>query len=199
MEPIQTRMAKAHQVTSGIFNGVREDQWKLPTPCQEWEVRQLANHMVGGYRLFQAAIQDTGVARDFDDDWLRSDPIQEYNSAATDVLTAWCEPGVLERTLSISVGPVPGHLAALIHLTEVIVHGIDLAIATSQEHCIDEDVAERLLGTMQQTGIMGQFRVDGIFQPERSAPSTGPAYRRLMAFLGRRLRTAQLPDGEGLF
>ncbi|MDQ0769414.1 uncharacterized protein (TIGR03086 family) [Pseudarthrobacter defluvii] len=185
MEALQGRIEKAHTATEIIFKGIRHDQWALPTPCTDWDVRTLANHMVGGYRLFHAAITGTGDGMDFEADWLGTDPVTEYTNAATDVLTAWRAPDVLERTLTISVGPVPGQIAALIHLTEVIVHGIDLAVATSQEQLIDDGSAEDLLTTMHQMGIMGQFRVQGIFQPELPAPSDAPAHRRLMAFLGR--------------
>jgi len=185
MESLQARIETAHEITATIFNGIQDDWWNSPTPCTEWDVRQLANHLVGGYRLFHAAIQGTGTPMDFDADWLGADPLTEYKSAAADVVSAWKEPVVLERTLTISVGPVPGHLAALIHLTEVTVHGIDLAVATAQEQCIDEDAAEDLLSTMQQMGVMEQFRVPGIFEPERSAPAGAPPHKRLMAFLGR--------------
>ena len=89
------------------------------------------------------------------------------------------------RTLTISIGPVHGHLAALIHLTEVTVHGIDLAVATSQEHSIDEAAAERLLETMQLMGVMEQVRVPGVFEPERNASASHAPHRRLMAFLSR--------------
>lgn len=185
MESLQERIDKAHEVTATIFNGIQDDQWHRATPCTDWDVRQLANHLVGGYRLFHASIQETGAPMDFETDWLGTDPFAEYKSAAADVTRAWKEPGVLDRTLTISVGPVPGQLAALIHLTEVAVHGIDLAVATSQEHSIDEGAAEGLLNSMQQMEVMEQFRVPGIFQPEVSAAADAPPHKRLMAFLGR--------------
>jgi uncharacterized protein (TIGR03086 family) len=194
MEALQGRIEKAHTATEIIFEGIRRDQWALRTPCAAWDVRALANHMVGGYRLFHAAIAGTGEALEFEADWLRNDPVTEYTTAAAGVLAAWRAPDVLERTLTISVGPVPGPLAALIHLTEVTVHGIDLAVATSQERSIDEDAAEGLLTTMQQMGVMEQFRVPGIFEPERNAAAEAAPHKRLMAFLGRPADISPVPQ-----
>lgn len=56
MHPLLSSLDKAHSVTAEIFGGLKSDQWQLSTPCHEWNVQHLANHMVGGYRLFSAAL-----------------------------------------------------------------------------------------------------------------------------------------------
>ena len=71
-----------------------------------------------------------------------------------------------------------------IHLTEVVVHGLDLAVATEQEFRVDEELSEQLLATMTSTGGIDAFRRPGIFGPEVTAESA-PAHRRLLAYLGR--------------
>lgn len=185
MESLQAQLERAHAATAAVFDGVRDEQWTLSTPCPAWDVRALANHMVGGYRLFEAAIAQSNGAADFAHDWLGNHPKEAYQRAAAEVLAAWRIPGALERPVSISVGVVPGHLGALIHLTEVVVHGIDLAAATTQEQHLDEESAQQLLSTMQEMEMMDRFRVPDVFGPELSAPATAPAHRRLMAFLGR--------------
>lgn len=40
-----------------LIDGVGPGEWNNPTPCPEWEVRELVNHMVLGHRLF------TGILR----------------------------------------------------------------------------------------------------------------------------------------
>jgi uncharacterized protein (TIGR03086 family) len=180
-----TQLERAHTMTAALIDGVGEEHWLLPTPCPDWNVRALANHMVGGYRLFTSAIKQTDPPGHFEQDWLGNNPHAAYREAAAAVLTAWEVPGAMDRPLSISVGVVPGHLGALIHLTEVIVHGIDLAVSTGQEYRVNQESAQHLLNTMQEPGMMDPFRIPGVFGPEQPAPAEAPAHHRLMAFLGR--------------
>lgn len=97
MESVHAQLARAHAATAAVFDGVKDDQWALPTPCAAWDVRALANHMVGGYRLFAAAIAQCGNAQsdgaaDFEHDWLGNHPKEEYQRAAAEVLAAWRSP-----------------------------------------------------------------------------------------------------------
>ncbi len=46
------------------LRAVRADQWSLPTPCSEWDVRQLVNHMVRG-NLNYVGLLHGGTAADF--------------------------------------------------------------------------------------------------------------------------------------
>ena len=80
-----------------------------------------------------------------------------------------------------------GRLAAVVHLTEIVVHGVDLAVATGQEHAVDEGLCSELLETMTAMGGIDAFRVPGVFGPEVAAPAGAPASRRLLAHVGRTL------------
>ena len=44
------RLARAIDATGELITGVRADQWADPTPCPEWTVRSLLNHLVFGMR-----------------------------------------------------------------------------------------------------------------------------------------------------
>jgi hypothetical protein len=72
-------------------------------------------------------------------------------------------------------------MAALIHLTEVLVHGADLAIATGQEALLDEHACASLLTVMVGMDF-DAFRRPGMFGPALSAPADAPAHRRLLPF-----------------
>jgi uncharacterized protein (TIGR03086 family) len=104
--------------------------------------------------------------------------------SGTQVLAACRSPGAEQRTIGLSFGSVPAPLAAIVELTEIVVHGLDIAVATGQEDAVDQGQAERLLGVMAGMGIDG-FRAPGIFGSERPAPADALAHRRLLAFLGR--------------
>ncbi len=39
-----------------MIAGVRDDQWVLPTPCAEWSVRDLVQHLITGNQLFARTV-----------------------------------------------------------------------------------------------------------------------------------------------
>ncbi|MGW7257210.1 hypothetical protein [Streptomyces sp. NPDC054834] len=90
---------------------------------------------------------------------------------------------------------MPGPLAARIHLTEVCVHGADLAIATGRRALLDEELCEGLLGTLRQMDF-DAFRVPGVFAKETPAPPNTPAHTRLLAFLGRTVFCPASPPAQ---
>lgn len=178
---------RALDATGCIVDGVRPEQWSAPTPCPGWDVRTLVNHLVGGMRIFTAQIHGQDAPDHDGTDWLSPDPTGAHHAAAAQDSAAWHTPGALTRPFTLSFGTVPGPMAAVVHLTEVVVHGLDLAVATGQESGVDQPLAGQLLTLMQGMGGMDAFRVPGVFGPELAAPAGAPQHEHLMAFLGRRL------------
>jgi uncharacterized protein (TIGR03086 family) len=173
--------------TGQIVTGITPDQWGRPTPCDDWDVRAVANHLVGGLRIFTTQIHGVAAEGEHDaHDWLGADPATAYLEAARADLAAWQMPETLRCSFVLSFGEVPGPLAAVIHLTEVVVHGIDLAVATGQEELVDQRLASGIAGAMQQMGIDG-FRVPGIFGQAVPAPADARPHEQLLAYLGRNL------------
>ena len=83
-------------------------------------------------------------------------------------------------------GTVPGAVALHLRLTEVLVHGWDLAQATGQVAAFPQDLAEQELAfTRDALGALPPGRSP--FAPPTPAPDTAPALDRLAACLGRRL------------
>jgi uncharacterized protein (TIGR03086 family) len=135
-------------------------------------------------RLYAAELTGTDAGGEHEDDWLGDDPIAAYRDAAARVLAAWRSPGAEQRMIGLSFGTVPAPMAAVVELTEIVVHGLDVAVATDQEDAADQGQAERLLAVMTGMGV-DAFRAPGIFGPAQPAPDDAPASRRLLAFLGR--------------
>ncbi|GAA4226729.1 hypothetical protein GCM10022254_12630 [Actinomadura meridiana] len=149
-------------------------------------MRTELNHLVGGMHIFAAELTGTDPGGEHEDDWLGTDPQAAFADAARLDRAAWHRPGALETTVRLGFGAVPGPMAAVIHLTEVLVHGADLAIATAQERLVDEQDCDALLTTMRGMDF-DAFRRPGMFGPELHQPTDAPAHRRLLAFLGRGL------------
>ncbi len=194
MENILGAIDRGLAVTGTIVGQVRPDQWSLRTCCADWDVRAVTNHMVGGFTLFAGTLANGRLDGDFDRDWLGTDPTTSYQAAAQAVSTAWRSPTALQGPVTPTFGTVPGQLAAVIHLTEVLVHGADIAVAIGAEHLIDEELCAELLTTMHRVG-MDDFRVPGIFGPAIPVDQQSPPHLQLMAYLGRTvLRTSSLVD-----
>ncbi|WP_427920021.1 TIGR03086 family metal-binding protein [Streptomyces sp. cg40] len=179
------RIERALVATGRVVAGVGENQWANPTPCAEWDARTLLNHTVGGMRIFTAELNGTDPGAEHESDWLGTDPRGAYAAASETDRAAWNRPGALDTTVHISLGALPGPMAALIHFTEICVHGVDLAVATDQRALVDEELCGELLAVMRGMGGFDAFRVPGVFGPEVRAPADAAPHARLLAYLGR--------------
>lgn len=179
------RIERAIDATGLVVAGVAGDQWASATPCEEWDARAVLNHTVGGMRIFTAELNGTDPGAEHESDWLGTGPKAAYTEAAEADRTAWNRPGALDTTVHISLGALPGPMAALIHFTEVCVHGVDLAVATGQRDVLDEELCAELLSVMRGMGGFDAYRMPGVFGPEvQPAPGAAP-HERLLAYLGR--------------
>src|SRR5438309_8048180 len=100
--------------THGVVAGVRPDQYDDPTPCTEWTVRDLLGHVIGVVAMFGA--EAGGAQRD--EFVLAPDPAAQFADASKLALAAWRTPGVMERTLNLPAGAMPGQVYATINLID---------------------------------------------------------------------------------
>ncbi|MDL4818264.1 TIGR03086 family metal-binding protein [Actinomadura opuntiae] len=191
MSDVIDQIDRALVMVAGVVDGISGDQLGLPSLCAGWDVRAELNHLVGGMRIFAAELEGTDPGGRHEDDWLGGDPQAAFAAAAGLDRAAWHRPGVLEKEVRLGFGVLPGPMAALVHLTELLAHGADLAVATGQEELVDQDACRGLLAVMRGMDFSA-FRRPGMFGPERLAPDGAEPHRELLAFLGRDLgATAQ--------
>ncbi|MEU7764388.1 TIGR03086 family metal-binding protein [Nocardia sp. NPDC049190] len=189
MDNVIGQIDRALDATGAIVAAVGDAGLAAPTPCLEWDVRTVLNHTVGGIHLFAAALSGTDAGADHDSDWLGSDPQGAFAAAAEVDRAVWHRPDALDATVDISLGELPGPAAALVHLTEVLVHGVDIAVAIDRPDLADDGLCGELLATMQAMGGIDSFRAPGIFGPEVAVLGDAPAHRRLLAYVGREVST----------
>jgi uncharacterized protein (TIGR03086 family) len=171
-----------------LVDGVRPEQWTAATPCTDWDVRALLNHVATGNLLFTANIRgETPPDRSLDH--LGEDPSAAFAASGRALREAFLAPGTIEGTFASPMGPTPGPALVLMRTTELLVHGWDLARATGQEPGLPEDIAERTLAAVQSR-LAGMPRAGGPFAEEQAAPPGAPASDRLAAFLGRPVQAA---------
>ncbi|WP_280243030.1 TIGR03086 family metal-binding protein [Nocardia abscessus] len=185
MDNVIGQIDRALDATGAIVAAVGGAGLAAPTPCRDWDVRAVLNHTVGGMHIFAAALSGTDAGAEHESDWLGGDPQGAYAAAAEVDRAAWHRPDALDGTVDISLGELPGPAAALVHLTEVVVHGVDIAVAIDRPDLADDELCGELLATMQAMGGIETFRAPGIFGPEVVVTDDEPAHRRLLAYVGR--------------
>ena len=173
-----------------LVAAVTGEQWSHPTPCADWTVRQLVNHVVGGNRLFTRVLRGAALppmqdlGRRAQEDQLGEDPAAAYRTTADELVQALGKPGVLAGTFTVPAGTLPA--PAIVHLrtVEILVHGWDLARATGQAIPFADELAVGELAF--SSDLLGRIP-DGRrpFAPTRAVDGEAPAIDRLVALLGR--------------
>jgi uncharacterized protein (TIGR03086 family) len=178
-----TRLAGVVPVTGHLVGTIAPGQWSLPTPCPDWTVREVVNHLVLGHRRFAAAVTG-GSPPDPADDLLGSDPESAYWSSAEAMLAAFRADGALERPVTIPAGTLPGSVACELRVVEALVHGWDLSRATDLPLEFPADlVAESMAFSRVQLGRVPADRTP--FGPSQPVADDAPPLDRLAALLGR--------------
>src|SRR5689334_2255185 len=166
---------------------VRPGQWAAPTPCTEWDVRALVNHVVGAKRrytmlLHGATADEVQATRAVDH--LGGDPVASFAAAAAELHAAFGEPGALARTAHHATGDRTGAQLLGMQVLDIAVHTWDLARAIGAEESLDPELVAFAL-TLQDTFDAGRQR--GSFAPlPGTAPAGGSAQARLLYLSGRR-------------
>ncbi|PZG22559.1 TIGR03086 family protein [Micromonospora craterilacus] len=161
-------------------------QWSAPTPCPDWDVRTLVNHVVGEDRWSVPLFAGRTIAEvgdRYDGDQLGTDPVEAARDAAAQAELAATHPGVLERTVHLSAGDTPAEEYLHQLIAEHLVHGWDLAVAIGADPRLDADaVAECARWFARRVGDYQQF---GLTRPEVGLPTAADEQDRLIAAFGR--------------
>ena len=176
---------RALETVTAIVANVERSQFGLPTPCAEFDVRALLNHMIGGNHRFVAiANGEPGASVPATGDFVDDDALTPYRESADALSEAWSEPALLERTVHLPFGDFPGEMALGIHTVEVVVHGWDLANATGQPTELDPELYE--VAWQHTKDLDDSFRgTGGPFGAAVTVPAGATDTDRLMAWLGR--------------
>lgn len=113
----------------GVVAAIRPDQLDDPTPCDDFTVRGVLEHMISGATAFAAAYRGTTPAEPD-----LHDPLGTFNDVLGDLVAAVSAPGALDQTVQAPFGPIPGDTFARFVVLDGLVHGWDMAVATGQPY-----------------------------------------------------------------
>jgi uncharacterized protein (TIGR03086 family) len=183
-------LGRAIDEVGRLVQTTTDDQLGDPTPCTEWKVRDLINHVVGGSTMFAISAEGGDLSDEvmvglMTEDQLGDNFREAYKAATSRAMAAFTQPGVLDKTVKLPFGEMPAGVAAGIAVFDVTTHGCDLARATGQQFLDAELLEAALAGGKQMIGP--DFRVPGMFGPEQPCASDASATERLLAFAGRKV------------
>jgi uncharacterized protein (TIGR03086 family) len=181
-------LARALDQTGAIIARARPDQATMPTPCRSWDVRTLVNHVVQDVRQFTAGASGQDQQWEDDSDVVGDDWAGAYREAADQLLAAWRREGALDRMVKLPFGEVPAVWQVGQQITDLAVHGWDVAKATGQPTDLDPEVGQLALDWGGEN-LKPQFRGDEasgrVFGTEVPVDTDAPLYDRLAGYFGR--------------
>lgn len=165
---------------------VKPDQWTGHTPCRDWDVRALVNHVVGEQRwtvpLFAGAtIEDVGDR--FDGDLLGEDPAATAAESARETVDAVADTGALERTVQLSFGETPAREYVAQLLADHLVHAWDLAVAIGADPELDDEAVRACAQWFSEREDL--YRQGGVIGPRVEVPADAGEQARLIGAFGR--------------
>jgi uncharacterized protein (TIGR03086 family) len=182
--PATTRMTE-------LVRNVGDDQLAGPTPCPDYSLGDLLDHIGGLALAFTGAAAkaagDTGAqgpsgdASRLGDDW-RSRIPRDLAALAE----AWRDPEAWTGMTQAGGVDLPGEVAGLVALDELVVHGWDVARASGQGFDCDPASLEAVLGFVEQFSGPGQEASrEGLFGPVVDVPAGAPLLDRVIGLTGR--------------
>lgn len=185
-----TSFDRAIASTAEIVKGTTASQLGAPTPCAEWDVRALLNHVIGTLWLADGLFADQEPRYLMVPGGLPSadlaghDPVAAYAEASSSALASAGAGDALTRVHVTPLGEMPGPALAGFTTLDILMHGWDLAKATGQPADLDGRLAAHVLQFAEQTLAAPESRASRIGPPIAVA-ADAPVTERLAAFLGR--------------
>jgi uncharacterized protein (TIGR03086 family) len=169
-----------------IVAGVRDDQLADPTPCPAMTVADLLDHLHGLSLAFTLAARKEpipgGGAPSADGARLPDGWREAIGGRLAALAAAWADPAAYDGLTMAGPVEMPGEIAALVAIDEVVVHGWDLSRATGQDYDPGESAVLAALGFAQ---TFDGPTDGGLFGPPVAVPDDAPALDRLAGATGR--------------
>ncbi len=167
--------------------GVSDDQLGLATPCREYDVRQLLNHMLWGVTVFSRAGRHlpppTDGSEATDLDRIDGDWRGRYTELAGATRQSWGTPAAWDGGATLVSSALPAGAVGMLVLVDLLVHGWDLARATGQEYQPDPDAVQALDDWLRGSAELG--RSMGVWGPAVQVADGAPTLDRLLGLSGR--------------
>jgi len=179
-------MTEAADAAARTVAHVDPSQFGRQTPCTEWDVRTLLNHLIvwTSYSL-EARANGESVGQDVIDRDFAAAPgfAADYRAQLDRALAAWADPAKWAGSLDVMGSPTPAADVAALNISEMVLHGWDLAAATGQAYTVSEPAAAAALRAVEANAELFR-RYQGFAEPVE-VPEGASTLDRLLAESGR--------------
>lgn len=169
---------------ASLVAAVPQDGLSLATPCARYTVGDLLDHVGGAAVAFRAAAvkEPLGRAPSGDGTRLGPDWQERIPRHLLALAEAWRTPDAWTGMTAVGGVDLPGEVAGIVALDELLIHGWDLAKATGMPAGYDGPGLEEVLATVQHFREDG---IEGLFGPEVPIPADAPILDRILGVAGR--------------
>jgi uncharacterized protein (TIGR03086 family) len=173
-------------VLHGLVDRISAEQLDERTPCTNFTVTGVLEHMIGGASAFAPLFRGDGPAAGAGAAAATGTLQDRWRAAMVDLLDAVHSDGAAERTIAAPFGEVPGSVFARFVAFDGLVHGWDLATATGQ-HYTPRDELVREVDAFARQALAPGMRDGDTFAAETEVPVDAGVLERLIAFSGRQV------------
>lgn len=174
------------KMVTGLFtdllDAVEEYQWEDETPCTEFSVRELVEHVIDVQRMVPKALGERGAIDTPNGDDLKA----TWEAVRGAALAAYSEPGALDKYVDSPLGgTIPAEqMVAGVMIGDILIHAWDLARATGDDDTLPEDACQVILEALQMMPEEA-LRQPGRFAPAIDLPKGADIQTQLLCYTGR--------------
>lgn len=186
MDAVEAFRKAVAQFDLSIAN-VPNDAWDAPTPCSEWDIRALVNHVVGECAWVPPLLGGKTMADIGDQlsgDLLGDDAPAAWHQAARAALAALAPDDVLDRTVHLSAGDSTGAEYLSEVAADLTIHVWDLAQAIGRTEQLPADLVQFAHETFRPRLV--EWRAAGLLGEPVQLRGEADPQTRLLALVGRR-------------
>jgi len=185
MDPLMRLKAGIDQAEV-VFGQIRPDQYSSPTPCPDWNVEQVMNHMVGALVMFRdVATQGSADPSSYPSDLIGDDAARSLRQAGDAAVAGWGVPGKLEGPANMPWGEMPAAFALQLPAMDMLVHSWDLVRATGLQVDFNPELVADNYEFVTTSMADPVMRGDD-FAPPVDIEDDAPELSKVVAFLGRK-------------
>lgn len=177
-----TAMNRTDQIVTGLVANLTPEHREMSTPCTEWTVHDLIEHMCQGGHMIAGGLQGQAPPEDAPD-FLAEGPAAGWSGTMAHLSEA-ATPETLAATHQMPFGEVPGEMALSVIVADHLTHAWDLARATGQDIAVDDDLAQWALETWSAV-VPAEGRTGDGFAAAVPVADDAPTLDRLVGYTGR--------------
>jgi len=176
---------RAGESLAATVRKVHDDQLHDPTPCTEWDVRELLHHITWS-DFWVAPLVDGSdlaeVAPTLEGDVLGDDPVGTTLRGIDEASDGFERAG--DRLVQLSRGMTPATIYCFERMNDLVVHNWDLAKGIGADVELDEECMQVALDGFRPAEAA--LRAAGELGPDVEVPDEASLQVRYLAFFGRR-------------